>query len=202
MESSEVYKSYIKDIDMNKMKLALLVAGSLVAGASTSAFAEGQGTIEFNGKLFDETCTIKPGDEKKVVDLDAVSVQTLTKATDEGGYKPFDITVNCSTPISSTTTPNLTQVAMNFEPTGETTDWDATTGNLMNVAPSGAKNVQVKIISGDNARTHIKIGDRGQWVTPDSNGDAVFKYFGGYYATGKTEAGPVNAKVMYTLVYQ
>lgn len=183
---------------MNKMKLALLVAGSLVAGASTSAFAEGQGTVTFNGKLITETCEITSLIDQ-TVNLDAVSIKTLNGSGKEGGFKAFNIAVDC--PASPT---EFTQVGIHFEPVGETTPWDPATGNLKNnsTAADAAENVQVKIYNtNDGVQHHAKIGEVSKWVTAAA-GANTFYYAGGYYATDATTAGPVTAKVQYTLVYQ
>lgn len=187
---------------MKKIKLALLVAGSLVAGASTSAFAEGQGTVTFDGELIEETCKIG-GKADQIVTLPKVSVKTLTTSGDEGGYMPFTIKVDCS----GTDATKLIgkKVAIHFEPVGKTTDWDPKTGNLMNklAATGGAENVQVKIYSTTGGkRVHNKIGDTGASVDITAANKVIdFTYVGGYYATEQTTVGKVAATVMYTLVY-
>lgn len=207
-KSSEVYKSYIKDIDMNKMKLALLVAGSLVAGASTSALAadETQGTVTFTGKVITETCKItSPADQ--TVPLDAISIKTLANNTDEAGFKTFFIDVNCPAVHNE-----FSDVGIHFEPVGKTTAWDSITHNLKNAFdPSAAgnagkiaaTNVQVKIYNTNGGvNEHAKIGQVSKFLTPDAQGDAKFTYAGGYYATGQSTPGEVFARVQYTLVYQ
>lgn len=188
---------------MKKIKLALLVAGSLVAGASTSAFAaEGQGTVTFDGELINETCKItSPLDQ--TVQLDKVSVKTLTKTGEEGGYKPFSINVDCSGAEADDLVGK--KVAIHFEPVGKTTKWDPETGNLMNdlTGANDAKNVQIKIFNTNNGqRVHNKIGETGAWVDINGTRKMSFHYVGGYYAVGQTTAGKVKATVMYTLVYQ
>lgn len=183
---------------MNKMKLALLVAGSLVAGASTSAFAEGQGTVTFTGKLITETCEIV-GDKDQTVALDAVSIKTLDASGKEGGFKAFNITVKCP---DQANTAEFNEVGIHFEPVGSTTPWDPATGNLKNNTQGGAENVQIKIYNtNDGVQSHAKIGDVSKWL-PGSTGEHTFNYAGGYYASGATTAGDVSAKVMYTLVYK
>lgn len=185
---------------MKKIKLALLVAGSLVAGASTSAFAEGQGTVTFNGELITETCKIT-SDKDQTVKLPTVSVKTLSAAGAEGGYKPFQIDVDCSG--AEATKLENKSVAIHFEPIAKTTAWDPATGNLKNNDATGAKNVQVKIYSTDGGQqVHAKIGDTGKGVKIEGTKKMTFNYVGGYYATDATSAGLVNATVMYTLVYQ
>ncbi len=196
---------------MNKLKLALLVSGALVAGVSTSALAapgETQGTVTFTGKLITETCEIV-GDKDKTVRLDPVSIKTLDAEHKEGGFKDFSIAVIC--PKDPKTFEN---VGIHFEPVGqgETLTYDARTGNLANswtpAAGGGdagkiaATNVQIKIYNtNDGVNTHAKIGQVSKILKPDANGNAVFTYAGGYYATAATGAGEVYAKVQYTLVY-
>ncbi|QXO64658.1 MULTISPECIES: fimbrial protein [Morganella] len=186
---------------MKKIKLALLVAGSLVAGASTSAFAgEGQGTVTFNGELTTETCKIT-SDKDQTIKLPTVSIKTLAAAGDEGGYKPFQIEVDCSGAEASGLDGKT--VAIHFEPIPKTTAWDSTTSNLKNNDATGAKNVQVKIYSTDGGQqVHAKIGETGKGVKIEGTKKMTFNYVGGYYATAATTAGLVNATVMYTLVYQ
>lgn len=187
---------------MNKMKLALLVAGSLVAGASTSALAalgDTQGTVTFNGKLITETCSIM-GDKDQTVELDTVSISTLKADKQEGGFKTFDIKVDC--PVVGN---EFTDVGIHFEPVGKTTAWDPATGNLKNSStdPNAADKVQVKIynITG-GAQEHAPIGQVSAWIRPAAQGLNTFSYAGGYYATGVTTPGPVTAAVQYTLVYK
>lgn len=194
---------------MNKMKLALLVAGALVAGVSTSAFAadETQGTVTFTGKLITETCKIT-SQVDQLVPLDAVSTKTLDAKGKEGGFKTFDIKVNCPPEPKEFAT-----VGIHFEPVGKTTSWDSATGNLNNAwvsdgtpaenAKTAAQNVQIKIYNtNDGARDHAEIGKVSKFLTPNSDGDAKFTYAGGYYATAQTTPGEVFARVQYTLVYQ
>lgn len=185
---------------MKKIKLALLVAGSLVAGVSTSAFAEGQGTVKFNGELTSETCKITSAKDQSVK-LPTVSIKTLAAAGDEGGYKPFQIDVDCSGAEASGLDGKT--VAIHFEPIAKTTAWDPATGNLKNNDATGAQNVQVKIYSTDGGQqVHAKIGETGKGVKIEGTKKMTFNYVGGYYATAATTAGLVNATVMYTLVYQ
>lgn len=187
---------------MNKMKLALLVAGSLVAGASTSAFAapgDTQGTVTFNGKLITETCSIV-GDKDQVVELDAVSITTLNADKKEGGYKAFDIKVDCPD-----TKNEFNDVGIHFEPVGSTTPWDPATGNLKNNStdPNAAKNVQIRIYNTTGGAQNLApIGQVSGWISPAATGTNTFSYAGGYYATDATTAGPVTATVQYTLVYK
>lgn len=189
---------------MKKIKLALLVAGSLVAGASTSAFAaEGQGTITFDGELIKETCQIT-SPLNQSVKLPKVSVKSLTASGDEGGYMPFTINVDCSGAEATDLVGK--KIAVHLEPVGKTTDWDPATGNLLNnlTGANDAKNVQIKIYSTTGGkRVHNKIGETGAWVDITAAKKTMdFHYVGGYYATAQTTPGLVNATVMYTLVYQ
>lgn len=191
---------------MNKMKLALLVAGALVAGVSTSASAyapEGQGLVHFEGRLIDETCKIT-SEKEQTVYLKAASIKTLTKVGDEAGFEPFQIDVECPVPLSTATDPVKT-VGIHFEPISETTDWDTGTGNLKNTLTGNdaAGNVQIKIYDTTGGiRTHQKIGTTGTMMEPTGDGKFSFTYVGGYSANGKTSVGLVKATVMYTLLYK
>ncbi|MGJ3350142.1 fimbrial protein [Morganella sp. Je.2.23] len=200
---------------MKKIKLALLVAGSLVAGASTSAFAyapEGQGLVHFEGRLIDETCTITSQKEQTVT-LKTASIKTLTKVGDEGGFEPFQIDVQCPVPIqpgvvdenADPMTQPVKTVGIHFEPISETTDWDTSTGNLKNklTGANAASNVQIKIYDTTGGiRTHQKIGSTGTMIEPKGDGKFTFTYVGGYSAVGLTSVGLVKATVMYTLLYK
>ncbi|HDU8583915.1 TPA: type 1 fimbrial protein [Morganella morganii] len=215
MESSEVYKSYIKDIDMNKLKLALLVSGALVAGVSTSASAyapEGQGLVHFEGRLIDETCKIK-SDKEQTVYLKAASIKTLTKVGEEAGFEPFQIDVECPVPIQAgvvdpagdPNTQPVKTVGIHFEPIPDTTDWNTSTGNLKNklTGADAAGNVEIKIYDTTGGiRTHQKIGTTGTMIEPKGDGKFSFTYVGGYAAAGPTSVGLVKATVMYSLLYK
>ena len=92
----------------------------------------------------------------------------------------------------------MTQVAAHFEAIGSS-GVDSATGNLTNTDASGAKEVEVRLYNSDEKQ--LKLGESGNPFPVDADGKATLRYYGGYYATGATTAGKVNAKAQYTLVY-
>jgi len=177
----------MRNFKMTVCALALgMVSASFVQAAT-------QGTVEFNGKLINETCVIDPGSENIVVTLPTLSVQTLDAAGATGGSTSFDINVtDCPAAI--------TKVAAHFEAIGGT-GTDATTGNLINdQTTDAATNVQVRLYNSDE--TQLTLGQTGTAAVVDTTGQtATMRYYGGYYATGVTTAGNVHAKAQYTLAY-
>lgn len=181
---------------MFKTKMALCAL--LVSAASSSAFAADitQGTVTFNGKLNAETCNIVSDNQNITVTLPTLSIASLTATGNEAGSKTFDIKVEkCPTTISD--------VAAHFEAINSD-GFDAVTKNLTNSVPAAstpAKNVEIRLYDKDG-KTQLPVGSTGGFFTPDSSGNATLTYMGGYYATGATTAGPVAAKVAYTLAYK
>lgn len=171
-----------------KMVMGLLALGV----ASTGAQAVTQGTVEFKGKLIADTCQIDPASVNLVVTLPTLSVTTLNEAGATGGSKAFDINViECSADIK--------KVGAHFEAIGGS-GTDSQTGNLINdlTSTDAAKNVQVRLYNSDE--TPMILGTTGNSAPVDAQ-KATMRYYGGYYATGKTTAGSVHAKAQYTLSY-
>ncbi|KAB8313466.1 type 1 fimbrial protein [Erwinia endophytica] len=177
----------MRNFKMTVCALALgMVSASFVQAAT-------QGTVEFNGKLINDTCVIDPESENIVVTLPTLSVQTLAEAGATGGSTSFDIKVtDCPAAI--------TQVAAHFEAIGGT-GTDAATGNLINDETTDpATNVQVRLYDTDEAP--LALGNTGTASEVDTTSQtATMRYYGGYYATGTTTAGNVHAKAQYTLAY-
>jgi len=172
--------------------LALIAAGN--AAADTS------GSVTFNGKVITSTCSIVPGDIDKVVQLPTVNTTSLASAGAEAGSKNFTISVeNCPQTVDPA---NPTTVAVHFEAIGSS-GFDAKTGNLTNAAltdPAGQ--VQVRLYNYGSSSV-IKLGDTGAYFPIDvATGTATTTYVAGYYASGPSSAGNVEAKVLYSLAYQ
>lgn len=175
-----------------------LTVCALALGMASSSFVHAagevtQGTVEFNGKLITETCSIDTDSQAIVVTLPTLSTTTLAAAGATGGSKLFDINVSgCGT--------GLTKVAAHFEAIGGSGS-DSTTGNLTNDysgSETAATNVQVRLYNSDEQP--LALGDTGTAATI-ANQKATMRYYGGYYATGATTAGQVHAKAQYTLAY-
>ncbi|EEA01459.1 hypothetical protein BH160DRAFT_3236 [Burkholderia sp. H160] len=78
---------------MKKQVTQLMIAmmGLSVAPMVFAQTAPGTGKVTFNGKLTDDTCVIKAGDEDQTVTLPTVSAKTLPTAGTAYGSTPFTI---------------------------------------------------------------------------------------------------------------
>lgn len=184
---------------MRNSKYALSALAMVITSAfAVSAFAA-DGTITFNGKITDTTCTIAVdgGSNDATVTLPTVASTTLANAGETAGATPFNISLsNCSgTSLSTAST--------YFEPG---TYVDSETGRL-NIATSdaAATNVQVELLNSD--RKSIVAGASvaaGQNDIPVdiSSGSGTLNYYAQYYATGASTAGTVDTQVDYTMTYE
>lgn len=182
---------------MSKMKIAVCAIALAVTSVSVNAAdVVGQGTVTFNGKLIDETCTVNDDSKDIIVTLPTLSTKTLSTAGNEAGSSAFDINVkDCPAAI--------TKVAAHFEVLNS--EYDSSTGNLINQLEvddptKSATKAQVRLYNDDS--TQIRIGSTGKAFPVDATAHtAKMEYLGGYYATGQTTAGNVKAQVTYTLAY-
>jgi len=170
---------------MHKMNL---IAALMLAAAPLAANAA-DGTITFNGKVTDKTCTIStPGGKDFAV--------TLATAGAVAGRTPFAINLTkCS----------AGNVATYFEP-GSTVDFNS--GRLVNQASANAAtNVQLQLLGSNNQFLPIKAAGAGlaqtnsQWVTVGTDGSADLNYYAEYYATAAATPGDVTSSVKYTIIY-
>ncbi|OBU48029.1 fimbrial protein [Stenotrophomonas maltophilia] len=172
------------------------IAAVMLAAAPLAANAA-DGTITFNGKVTDKTCTIStPGGKDFAVTLPTVSRSALAAAGAVAGRTPFAISLTACSEGS---------VATYFEP-GSTVDFDS--GRLINQASANAAtNVQLQLLGSNNQFLGIRAASAGQpqansqWVTVGSDGSAVLNYFAEYYATAAATAGDVTSSVKYTIIY-
>lgn len=180
---------------ISKLSAVLALAVSAATVSSFSAQAA-DGTITFNGKVTDQTCTIStPGGKDFTVTLPTVSSSTLASQSATAGRTPFSINLTqCSEG----------QVATYFEP-GATVDFN--TGRLNNQAQTdAATNVKIQLLGSNNQFLPI-LGSTGeqansQWVTVANDGVADLNYYAEYYATAAAGAGDVTSNVQYTIIYQ
>ena len=172
------------------------LAAVVLATASFSSVAA-DGTITFNGKVTDKTCTIStPGGKDFTVSLPAVSKNTLAVAGAVAGRTQFAINLSkCS----------AGNVATYFEP-GSTVDFN--TGRLLNQAAASANaasNVQLQLLGSNNQVLPIKAAGlaqtNSQWVTVGADGSADLSYYAEYYATAAATPGDVTSSVKYTIIY-
>ncbi|VEA64110.1 Major pilin [Serratia plymuthica] len=183
---------------ISKLSAVLALAVSAATISSFSAQAT-DGTITFNGKVTDQTCTIStPGGKDFTVTLPTVSASTLATQSATAGRTPFAINLTqCS----------KGQVATYFEP-GATVDFN--TGRLINQAQTdSATNVQIQLLGSNNQFLPILAAgangaqNNSQWVTvATEGGSADMNYYAEYYATNAAGAGDVTSSVQYTIIYQ
>ncbi|WP_438866570.1 fimbrial protein [Pseudomonas sp. L1(2025)] len=176
------------------LALAVLVA------ATGSQFANAaDGTINFNGALTAQTCTVAVNGvvtpTVATVTLPTVSTSKLAAAAQVEGTTGFTIQLSKCTGTANT-------AAAMFEP-GTTVD--ANSGNLKNTTGT-ATNVQLQLVDAVN-NTAIKAGAGAQRATTsrsaiDSTGAANMNYAVQYYATGASTPGSVISSVTYSIDYQ
>lgn len=183
-----------------KRFFSALAIGGAVATACSSAAIAADGTITFNGRVTDQTCTIStPAGTDFSVTLPTVSQSALSSAGETAARTLFAINLtNCS--AGST-------MATYFEPGPNV---DIASGRLINQADVAdrAENVQLQLL-GDNfqflpirAVGGSGAQDNSQWVPADGAGAADLNYYVEYYATAAVTSGEVTSSVQYTIIYQ
>ncbi|ECG8572664.1 type 1 fimbrial protein [Salmonella enterica subsp. diarizonae] len=155
------------------------------------------GTINFVGKVLDQTCSVTTGSKNLTVTLPTVSKALLDTSARTAALTPFVIELNgCDTGASS----GGQSVKVYFEPNATT---DFTTGNLTNTGT--ATNVQVQLVNADG-NTPIVLGkdvaSQNTAATRIDASDVKLRYSARYYATGAATAGDVAATVNYTIAYE
>lgn len=182
---------------MNLKKL--LGAASLATLGSTSLVQASDGTINFNGELLAQTCTVAvngaAAPAAASVTLPAISTSLLSAANKSAGATGFNIQLsNCSG--------TATTAAAFFEG-GATVD--PVTGYLKNTTGT-ATNVALRLIDSANGSV-IQAGNVNQQTTTsrntiDANGNANLPYAVEYVASGATTPGTVESSVTYSVDYQ
>ncbi|EEZ5656989.1 F17A fimbrial adhesin [Escherichia coli] len=169
----------------------------ILAAASSSATLAYDGTITFNGKVVDQTCSVTTGSKNLTVTLPTVSANSFSSGK-VVGLTPFTISLEgCNTAATGAQNVNAY-----FEPNANT---DYTTGNLTNTASSGASNVQIQLLNADGVKV-IKLGQAAAAQNVDTvainDANVTLRYNAQYYATGVATAGDVTSTVNYTIAYQ
>lgn len=175
---------------------AVMAGLSLIASAAHAT----DGTIDFQGRLVAQTCTIDVDGQKAflaTVSLPKVPTGLLTTAGQTAGPTRFTIGLsNCRGTATS---------AAAFFENGPTVD--LVSGNLGFVpGPGRATNVQLQLVDASNGRP-IRAGDIRQLTSTtrlpiDASGNATLPYAVQYYATGAATAGQVLSSVLYSINYQ
>ncbi|BFQ92302.1 fimbrial protein [Gallibacterium anatis] len=172
---------------------------TLVLATSVTAFAADNskdGTVNFNGKLVDNTCEVNSNSKNLSIQLPTLPTRLLPAANDTAGLTLFQIQLdNCG---------KETKARAYFVPTPDKVD--LASGRLINTASGGAaENVQVQLLDKDTTTVINATGTGGNQASKlqtinDSNNKLT--YYARYYATGKTTAGVVTAAVDYYVEYE
>lgn len=181
------------------MKRKALAIALLVSAAGAQFANAADGTINFNGELVSQTCTIAVNGVVSpavaTVTLPTISTGRLTAAGQTEGRTGFNIQLsNC---VGTATT------AAAFFNAGSTVD--PVSGNLKNMTGS-ATNVQLQLVDQQGGLA-IKAGNTNQITqttrnTIDGTGAANMPYAVQYFATGAAGAGTVVSSVTYNVDYQ
>ncbi|WP_159878850.1 fimbrial protein [Aquitalea denitrificans] len=172
------------------------VSTILLLAALAPAVHAADGTINFNGDISSETCTISAanGTNDGTVILPVVSASSLASPGATAGATQFAITlIGC--PLT------FNKAAAWFE---AGTNVDAASGRLINTGT--AKNVDIALYNMD-ANTPINIGQGSGFGSSGAsfdiiNNKAILNYRASYYAKAAVTAGDVIATVNYTVQYQ
>lgn len=178
---------------MQKTLLGTVIALTVSTMALPASAADG--TITINGKLTQQTCTVKinGGSADAVISLPSLSTAALDSAGKTAGRTAFTMNLSGCTPATGS-------VRAYFEH-GPTVD--AATGRLNNTISSGAKQVQVQLR--DHEENDVYVGNTSQRSNPAtalSAGAANLLYSAYYYATGQASAGELATSVTYSIDYQ
>ncbi|MGY2313197.1 fimbrial protein [Pseudomonas sp. SDO5522_S412] len=181
---------------MNRKVLA--IAALISTGAVQFAHAS-DGTINFNGELRNQTCTIAVDGvvtpAVATVTLPTISTGLLTTVGEVAGQTGFNIQLtNC---VGTATT------AAAFFEAG--TSVDPVSFNLRNMTGT-ATNVQLQLVDNSNGSV-IRAGNTNQRTntsrnTIDASGAANMPYAVQYIAQGATTPGTVIGSVTYSIDYQ
>ncbi|KGQ23984.1 hypothetical protein JP33_10015 [Gallibacterium anatis CCM5995] len=171
---------------------------TLVLATSVTAFAADNskdGTVNFNGKLVENTCAVNANSQNLTVQLPTLPTRLLPAANDTAGLTLFQIQLdNC----------NNQKARAYFVPTPDKVD--LTSGRLKNTASSGAAtNVQVQLLDSDTTTVIDVIknsGSQGSKLQTINDSNKKLNYYARYYATGETKAGTVTAAVDYYVDYE
>lgn len=201
------------------MKKLTLAAGLLFSlGGISSAFGAADGTITFNGRVVDQTCTVSTGTSGNFdVTLPTVNKTQLASAGAVAGLTRFNIELTGCKPAA---TGGTNGVRAYFLPNSQYVD--PTTHNLINVAQvtggdTKADNVQIQLTHADTSKI-IAVGENvdvqgnapyNPWfnfkndTTAAGTAKANLTYHAQYVAVGgAATAGVVQSKVEYNIIYK
>ncbi|OOS01668.1 hypothetical protein B0186_02055 [Canicola haemoglobinophilus] len=180
--------------------LALMGALSSLTHYSFAATATPHdGTINFNGKIVDQTCEVQSGDKNLTVTLPTVSKTNLKNKGNTAGETPFTIHLEKCKGVNEK---QGNTVRLYFLP--DSAKMDLANKVLKNTARNPAQNVGIQLTTstlddiplGEAINKYIQSTDK---VALSAN--VALNYKARYYATGVAGAGPVQASVQYNIVY-
>lgn len=196
------------------MKRTYLALAGLASISLISTAQATDGTVNFNGKLFNETCTISVngGSNMGTVGLPTLSTVTLATAGAVGGATSFTIKLTgCgggssirefldTTTNGTTGTPKALSSATAYFESGPGVD--PVSHNILNVGGT-ATGVQLQLMTTTGGA--IKVGDSTQTATAGipftAEGTGVMTYGVQYIANAATTPGNVVGSVTYSIAY-
>ncbi|MBB4862309.1 major type 1 subunit fimbrin (pilin) [Pseudomonas nitritireducens] len=178
---------------MKKALISFTTLAALIAAAHQAEAADG--TLTFNGKVQDVTCTIKingAGTGDGTVTLPTVSKTSLAGVGTTGGDTNFTIDLSGCTGSEASGNPG---VAVFFEPGANVTSQ----GRLKNTG-SGAQEVDLAIFR-DGTSLQLGTAPASAFTNLSGTG-ASMPFTVKYYSNSATpSAGEVNSSVTYSIVY-
>lgn len=180
-------------------KLAIALSAALAIGASFSASAQ-SGTITFNGQITATTCSVTwPGNggltKDPIVTLPTVPTTALANAGDTAGTQTVSLVIGGSDAECTSG-----HAAIELNPKRDANQSNGFLNNLIDVASGGAENVQVALRDDKDAPINIATPWRSAEI--DLATTQQIDFAAEYRATGKADAGKVNASVGYTIDYK
>lgn len=176
----------------NALLATALVAAFAAAAFSPTANAANTGTINFNGKVIADTCTISVnGSGTSTVTLPTVTTSAFTAAGTTAGTTPFNVALTgCDA--------NVASAAMTFNGS----NIDSTSGRLNNTTTAGGSDVQIELLNSGSAVINASNNTNAPTIAIASGAGST-QLQARYYATAaSTTAGLVTSTVGFTLTYQ
>lgn len=171
-------------------KTLIAFAACAVAASSLNAFAA-DGTINFEGEVSNQTCSIEgsAGATNKTVVMNRVAATSMRAAGQTAGLKDFTMSLTGCTG---------SRALVRFEP-GSTVD--VATGNLKNQATTDASNVQIQLLNANQQQINLQTND-GSLETAITDQVATLKFYTQYVAVGAAAtAGAVKSSVQFSMDY-
>lgn len=184
------------------MKKSVLVkfAALAVAGAmSQGAFAAVDGTINFNGEITTDACSISPNSQNLTVQLGKVASKWFeTAGKVEIGKKSTPAKFSIDLLGCDTTT--IKNAKVRFDGAADADVKTALRVGSGEVTGGFASGVAIEL--GDSSGTKINLGEQSKDYAL-STGDNSLKFQAAYVATkDKVTVGPANAVAQFTIAYK